>query len=369
MRAFLGGREIPREEFAIVGVGESTGVPVVLLPANGDTFIPEDYISLGYTNYDIVCIGAAGGRGGDWTGKDECRGGAGGGGGLHHVSGLLADLPSSVAIAIGQGGADGSNSGGGIPIRGELTPAGQFNYILDADGFAVDLELIAQGDHIPPLAGADGGGSSFGSICRASGGKGGQQAQLKIEDPHPLWGAGYSGGYGGLKFSYYFIPGEGGEGGVGDRDIAGGGGDRGLVNHTPIVVTYGPEVVTVYASGYTTTRLQEHEIAAVTTFVKPKDGTWDGNIGKGGGGGHGGSRIDDLSFGTREAAGGARGSMNFGDTSVFGPGELPHYDNQGKLTYPGGGGGARLNKLARYGSHAPAYNPNGVVQIRLTKIE
>lgn len=365
MRVFLGGSEVPREEFAIAGVGESTGVPVVLLPANGDIFTAEDYISLGYTNFDIVCIGAAGGRGGAWIGQDSCRGGAGGGGGLHHVTGLLADLPSTVPIVIGQAGADGRESNNVPPLRGQLNSAGQFDYIRDADGFPVDLNLLEPVDHISPLAGADGGETSFGTICRASGGKGGSPAQLIVVDPFPLWGSQYSGGYGGLFYLFYFISGEGGEGGSGDQDLPGGGGLGGAVDHTPAGHSFGPEVVTVYASGYTTTRLQTHTTPEAFAYTKPTDGTWDGNIGKGGGGGYGGSKHLPV----KEASAGSKGSMNFGDISVFGPGELPHYDAVGALMFPGGGGGARLNKLARYGSHAPAYNPNGVVQIRLTKIE
>jgi hypothetical protein len=64
MRVFLGGRDVPRVEFALEGIGESSGVPVVLLLEDGEVFVPEDYISLGYTNYEVWCVGAVGGRGG-----------------------------------------------------------------------------------------------------------------------------------------------------------------------------------------------------------------------------------------------------------------------------------------------------------------
>lgn len=369
MRASLGGSDVPREEFAIIGIGESTGIPVILLPADGDVFIAEDYISLGYTNYEVVCIGAAGGRGGAAVGGGAmtfAAGGAGGGGGLHHVTGLLADLPDPVPIVIGQGGADGRDSSPGNipPLRGELNSASQFAYVLDGDGFAIDLELLDNPDYISPLAGADGGETSFGTICRASGGKGGSPAQLIVVEPFPLWGPQYSGGYGGLFYTFYFISGEGGEGGLGDRDLSGGGGLAGVVDHTPAGHSFGPEVVTVYANGYTVARSQTHTTPEAFAYTKPKDGTWDGNVGEGGGGGYGGSKHAPV----KEASAGSKGSMNYGDISVYGPGEMPHYDNVGALMYPGSGGGAKLSKLARYGSHAPAYNPNGVLQIRLTKL-
>lgn len=73
MRAFLGGKGIPREEFAIVGIGESSGAPAILLLEDGEVFTPEDYISLGYTNYEAWCVGASGGRGGDAVDAVEWR--------------------------------------------------------------------------------------------------------------------------------------------------------------------------------------------------------------------------------------------------------------------------------------------------------
>lgn len=68
MRVFLGGRAIPRSEFALIGIGgDVSGVPVVLLLEDGEVFTPSDYMSLGYTHFEAWCVGASGGRGGDAT--------------------------------------------------------------------------------------------------------------------------------------------------------------------------------------------------------------------------------------------------------------------------------------------------------------
>lgn len=373
MRVNLGGRAIPRSEFALIGLGGgvSSGVDVVLLLDDGDIFHPADYIALGFTNYEAECIGAAGGRGGNWIGNGPapfCAGGAGGGGGLHRAIGLLEDLPDDVLAAVGQPGTDGRNSNNIPPYVGRLTPAGQFDWVLDADGFAVDLEILLNSGYISPLDGSDGGESSFGLVCHASGGKGGQAAQLKQNEPYPMWGPAFTGGYGGVFWSYYFIPGEGGDGGLGDRDPAGGADNKGLISHIPAVVTFGPEVDQVVASDGVTTwlvpRARTHTQIATTAYVAPTNGPWDGlHIGAGGGGGYGGKR------GSKDGSSGARGSMNFVDTSVYGPGQLASRDSSGALTIPGGGGGAKLNKLARYGSFATGYNPAGAVLIRLTKVD
>jgi len=89
------------------------------------------------------------------------------------------------------------------------------------------------------------------------------------------------------------------------------------------------------------------------------DGTWDSEIGQGGGGGLSGKTVAPI----RQAGNGGRGSYSFADTSVYGP-------RQGKSgSIPGGGGGAKLNSLTHYGSKASQAIPDGVVFIRLTKID
>lgn len=124
--------------------------PVVLTLKTGVPFSPAEYISLGYTNFDVICIGAGGGIGGGVNTANTGTlvrnyGGAGGGGGLHRVQGLLSALPAACPIVIGTGGAIGNEH--------------VSNPALTTDG-------------------GNGGFSSFNdTTCRASGGKGGKRAQ------------------------------------------------------------------------------------------------------------------------------------------------------------------------------------------------
>jgi hypothetical protein len=65
---------------------------------------------------------------------------------------------------------------------------------------------------------------------------------------------------------------------------------------------------------------------------------------------------------------GGHGSLNYGDTSVQGtrePRSKPQ--NRPYLLIPGSGGGAAPRGF-KYGSHAPGYNPDGIVIIRLSTI-
>jgi hypothetical protein len=75
------------------------------------------------------------------------------------------------------------------------------------------------------------------------------------------------------------------------------------------------------------------------------------------------------------ASNGGRGSYSFADTSVFGDRGLrvtsPEAMNLSipQAVVPGGGGGAKANRQMPYGSRAIGYNPNGIVLIRLTRVE
>lgn len=366
MRIFLGGRDIPRDDFALIGVGESTGVPVVLLPEDGEVFVPEDYISLGYTNFEVLCIGAVGGRGGLFKSMrldPTYSGGAGGGGGLHRVVGLLADLPDTVLVAIGQPGADGQDASDGWP----MTP------VLDGSGNpATPLSLYPTPGYVLATPGGDGGASSFGDICRASGGKGGDVARqgpwLRFPSDGPtdyeLWQVSVNG---------RAIPGDGGEGGLGDRLTAGGGGAGGQSDWT--------DLEDENSGGFV------GPSGGRRTFTKPGTGNWDGAIGAGGGGGVGELqnwlRGDDtftitsyldpvFAVPMQQAANGAKGSFSYLDIGVYGPGQSAFYGAYESFTMPmpGSGGGAKLNKvLGAYGSHAVGAKPNGVVLIRITKVE
>ncbi len=155
--------------------------PLVLKFISNQNLDTLAYIELGYTHFDVICIGGGGGRGG---GIDTANtgttiknyGGAGGGGGFHRVRGLLSALPDSPAIVIGSGGVAGTDHAS--------------NPALTTDG-------------------ADGGASTFNAnTCRASGGKGGKRAQSN-SDSSPTFA-------------------NGGDGGAGNRTIAGGGGAGGI---------------------------------------------------------------------------------------------------------------------------------------------
>jgi hypothetical protein len=86
--------------------------PLVMMLVSGVSFAPRDYTKLGYTNFDVICIGGGGGSGGgintDNTGTlVRSTGGAGGGGGLHRVQGLLSALPDVCPVVVGSGGTFG----------------------------------------------------------------------------------------------------------------------------------------------------------------------------------------------------------------------------------------------------------------------
>jgi len=150
--------------------------PLTVKLLNGVPFTPQQYIDMGYTNFDVMVIGAGGGTGGGIkTGNTGTQirsyGGAGGGGGLHRVRGVLADLPPSCPVVIGVGGGPGA-------------------------------------DHVsdPALTtdGVDGGSSSFNTnTARASGGKGGKKVASNSVT--------------------VTTQANGGDGGIGGRVLAGGG--------------------------------------------------------------------------------------------------------------------------------------------------
>lgn len=275
--------------------------PVVLRFDTNQDFVPQDYMDLGYTHFDVICIGAGGGMGG---GIDTANsgtlvrsyGGAGGGGGFHRVRGLLSALPDTCPIVVGAGGALGTEHAS--------NPANTTD-------------------------GGDGGYSSFNdTTCRASGGKGGKRVQTNSLTTGTLA--------------------NGGDGGVGNRIIAGGGGTGGIAG-----------VPTATGPG--------------TPGTAGVDGTFFSNVGKGGGGGAGG--VGKYGSVTCNAAtAGGRGSYNPGDTSVYGPGDNPDNDaaSGAASIIPGGASGAKASPLnglpTIYGQSkgSRAVGVPGVVIIRLS---
>lgn len=306
MRVFLGGRAIPREEFALSEAAINSGeLPVTLVFEEDDVFRPEDYLALGFTRFEAWAVGAPGGQGGsehfDFGGGGQSRaataGGGGGGGGLHHVTGFLEDLPEELDIVVGQEGvkgADGNNQNPRLVTSlGRKTYVGptpttvaiwmnQANWLFEPASVAVNP------DYVPAQSGGDGGYSAFGDVCKASGGKGGDPPIVEFATgsfgwvwPDPsTWGA-YSPGTsnpGRLDPSFdrmKYDGGDGGEGGAGNRTIAGGG----------AAGSYSYEGAYV---GYT---LGDPSFQYNRTYVTAKDGTWDSTVGKGGGGGRGGNSI------------------------------------------------------------------------------
>lgn len=154
---------------------------IVRFSANQD-FDVLKYVEMGYTHFDVICIGAGGGMGGGINTANtgtlvRSYGGAGGGGGFHRVRGLLSALPDLCPVVVGVGGALGTEQ--------------VSNAALTTDG-------------------GDGGYSSFnGTACIASGGKGGKRVQQNSLTVKTLA--------------------DGGDGGIGNRQNAGGGAIGGVV--------------------------------------------------------------------------------------------------------------------------------------------
>jgi len=135
--------------------------PFVLNLVNGVPFLKAQYLAMGYTNYDVICIGSAGGRGIGIDAIYNSKGGAGGGGGVQWVEGLLSSLPVSSPVDVGVAGADA------------ISPNGKY--------------------------GGDGDRSRFNTnTCRASGGKGGFPGYGVFPSPFPH-GDGGAGGMGGIS--------------------------------------------------------------------------------------------------------------------------------------------------------------------------
>jgi hypothetical protein len=271
--------------------------PVVIKFNVNENFDVSEYIDLGYTHFEVICIGAGGGRGGGINTANtgtliRSYGGAGGGGGFHRVFGLLSALPNICPVVVGAGGILGTEHAS--------------NVALTTDG-------------------GDGGVSSFnGTTCRASGGKGGKRVQSNSLTVNTLAG--------------------GGDGGVGNRTIAGGGASGG-VSGTPSAT--GPGI-----SG-----------------MNGMDGTFFQNIGKGGGGGAGGvGKYGSGGTTCVSATSGGRGAYNPGDTSVYGPGGLPENDsNTGSIkTVPGKASGAKASPVNGLPTVYGQTGDPGTVIIRLT---
>lgn len=280
--------------------------PLVLTYTADATFDTLSFIDLAYTHFEVICIGGGGGHGGgidtDNTGTTvRSYGGAGGGGGFHRIRGLLSALPNSCAVVVGAGGSVGVSQSGNPPNLGAVTD------------------------------GADGEASTFNTnTCRASGGKGGKRVQANSVT--------------------VTSQADGGEGGIGNRTVAGGGAAGGIAG---VPTSTGPG----------------------TPGTSGVDGSISNNgiVGKGGGGGAGGvGKYDGTTC--NPATSGGRGSYNPGDTSVYGPLDTPDNDvDTGAVgIIPGGASGAKaapLNGLPTVYGRSIGFGSDGepgIVIIRLT---
>ena len=194
----------------------------------------------------------------------------------------------------------------------------------------------------------------------ASGGKGGAYTPVVVSsNPYSSWRPG----------------GDGGDGGIGGQIVAGGGADGG---HATLVTPGSPP-----------------------TWARPDgaQGFWNAvtGIGEGGGGGVGFTgggngvgqdaawitELPTLGYsilsvhGVDESNGGA-GNFNYADPTKSGPKQAKptktfstaDFNIYNPRTFtaplPGGGGGARPTPLAKYGSYAAGYSPNGIVIVRVS---
>lgn len=269
--------------------------PVVLTYFSDSTFDTLSLIELGYTHFEVICVGAGGGRGGGINTANTGTlirnyGGSGGGGGYHRTRGLLSALPNSCAVSVGSAGAPGTEHAS--------------NPALTTDG-------------------GDGEASTFNTnTCRASGGKGGKRAQTNSSIVSTLA--------------------NGGDGGLGNRVIAGGGAVGGVAG---IPTATGPG----------------------TPGTNGEDGTIFNNIGKGGGGGAGG--VGKWTGITCNAGtSGGRGSYNPGDPAVYGPGEPSNDDTPSGAAniVPGRASGAKAAPLNSLPSVYGKSGSDGIVIVRLT---
>ena len=277
--------------------------PLVIKFNANQNFDPKAYLDMGYTNFDVICIGGGGGMGGSINTANtgtliRSTGGAGGGGGLHRVQGLLSALPVTCPVVVGAGGAVGTD---------------------DTSNPAVTTD------------GVDGGYSSFNdTTCRASGGMGGKR----------------------VRSNSATVPTQanGGEGGIGNRILVGGGALGGVAG-TPTATGPG------------------------TAGTNGADGTWDGTIGQGGGGGAGGvGKYGSPPITCNAATDGGRGSYNPGDQSVYGPFDSAGQDpaSGAATVMSGGAGGGKTTPIDGlpyvYGSSQGQESAGvpGTVSIRLT---
>lgn len=365
MRVFLGGRDVPRDEFALIGIGESTGVPVVLLLEDGEVFTPEDYMSLGYTNFEAWCVGAVGGRGGDAGNAVIWR--------VSKTTEILPDDLWADVVAEYNSINGPSYHYTGISSPGTPEPpvgvvswgvisGGYISWTLTPEGLAwlqnptheatiINwLEPIIQpglGDIPQPGPKYIGGGGGGGGLHVVKGfladlptsviaeigqpgadGAPGQLHQAAPWDPSPVYDPISRMSLARWNFVNRFpnghptvdAPAEGSPGGASSfGDICQASGGKG----GKPAIQWAGSTLQQYAHGGQG-GIGGSDVSgggadgAITSTSTGKDGGWNGIVGSGGGGGRGGVKFGTTTDPDISATAGGRGSLNFGDTSVYG---------------------------------------------------
>lgn len=226
-------------------------------------FDKTPYAQLGYVNYDVIVVGAVGGRSGTAygapTGRHIVYGAGGGGGGFARKQGLLSDLDIFTTLTVGAQGKDGTDAGDNDKAGNGLVGGDSYFGTLGGYGGKGAIGGLAQG--VPgeaqspllksdPCIGGIGGGNTLNLGASGTGGRQGDSDGGSVQPPvaptkGTATGMGQSGGKGGGGGAGRFImsgrtlqveqPGAVGSQGVG-MDCSGGpptvyrGGNGGGVN-------------------------------------------------------------------------------------------------------------------------------------------
>lgn len=163
----------------LVGSGRLLSVKAI---ASSGTYTP----SSGAKSLFIECIGGGGGGGGCVTQASGNHAAAGGGGAGGYACAFLSSIAASYTISIGNGGAGGGTSG---------------------------------------ASGVDGGVTSFGTVCVASGGAGGSGGNLTVATANSVVAAGGNSGIATTGMVSFGSSEQGQQGiGTSNGNIGGGGG-------------------------------------------------------------------------------------------------------------------------------------------------
>ena len=293
--------------------GPFTTIDPIIIPfTTPGTFTFDKTAYPDHIFYDVIVIGAGGGWAGGMEGEDPSQ-------------------PGNIVKNFG-----GAGGGGGFHRRQGLLEllADSTTVIVGAAG----ADGADGPDESTPADDAeDGGYSSFGSFVMATGGKGGKGSQTVDSNESQL----ADGGDGGIGGTLDILVGGGGKGGV----CGSTAGETGKLITTGRF--YIPDTDTYTAKGW---------------------------VGKGGGGGPGGSYFQDAmgyQLQAPFALAGGKGTYN-SDEEVYDPGSGPRiYVPEPGINMkakPGRGGGARVTPLTRTNAVYGGTGANGCVFIRLSVV-